>query len=142
MFSCLFTFPSYEKGDMCVPLIMTKEGETVLVKNRFLWIEVFFQLTVPQYSLLSKEFVVETQTSGTWRQGSCRNVRGALLIGLLFMSFSACFVTVVRTTSTRVIPHTAVGPFNINHHSRKCTTCLPTGQYVGEILSVKVLFCK
>ena len=68
----------------------------------------------------------------------CRGHGGVLLIGLLPMACSACFVIEPRTTSPGMAPPTVVWVSAINHQSRKYSI----GQSFEGIFSIEGPFSK
>jgi hypothetical protein len=69
-----------------------------LGKTRFTWLAYPFR-------------EAKARTSARWEHGGrswCRDHRGVLLMGLLLVAFSACFLTAPRTTSPGVAPLTVV----------------------------------
>lgn len=68
----------------------------------------------------------------------CRGLGRVLLTGLVFMTCSVCFLTLLRTMGG-----TTMGwAHHINHQSRKYVTSLPVGQSAGGIFSIEISLLK
>lgn len=61
--------------------------------------------------------------------------------GLVLMSCSACFLMYPWPHAQRLYHPQWVRPSHINCQSRKCTTCLPTGQSLCICICVYVYIC-